>query len=67
MYSYVPDKLAGLFEGLSAVMAAVCEPAAIDVFLVVSGARGERPLKKKHTKIGKRFSVAFSLKNLPRD
>lgn len=41
MYSYVSDKLAGLFESLAAVMTAVCESAAVDVFLVVSGTRGK--------------------------
>lgn len=45
VYSYVPDKLAGLFESLSAVIAAVGEPTAVDVFLVVSGTRGERPVE----------------------
>ncbi len=45
MYSYVPDKLAGLFESLSTVMAAVCEPTAVDVFLVVSGCGAERPVE----------------------
>lgn len=45
VYSYVPNKLAGLFESLSTVMAAVCEPTAINVFLVVSGTRGERPVE----------------------
>ena len=43
MYSYVPNKLAGLFESFSTVMAAVCEPTAVDVFLVVSGTSGEWP------------------------
>lgn len=45
MYSYVSDKLAGLLESLSTVMAAVREPAAVNVFLVVSGTRGERPVE----------------------
>lgn len=44
MYPYVPYKLTGLFESLSAVMAAVREPAAVDVFLVVSGTRCEGPV-----------------------
>lgn len=40
VYSDVPDELAGLFESLSTVMAAVGEPTAIDVFLVVPGTTG---------------------------
>lgn len=43
VYSYVSDKLAGLFESLPAVVAAVGEAAAVDAFLVVSGTRAERP------------------------
>lgn len=50
MYSYVSDKLAGLFESLSAMMAAVCEPTAVNVFFVVSGTRGERPVGGVNTK-----------------
>lgn len=50
MDSYVSNKLAGLFESLSTVMAAVCEPTAVDVFLVVSGSGGERPVKRVHAK-----------------
>lgn len=49
VYSYVSDKLAGLFESLSAMMAAVCESTTVDVFLVVSGARGKRPVKGVNT------------------
>lgn len=44
VYSYVPNKLAGLFESLSTVKAAVCEPTAVNVFLVVSGTRSEGPV-----------------------
>lgn len=51
VYSYVPNKLAGLFESLSAVMAAVCEPTAVNVFLVVSGTRGEGPVEGVNTKV----------------
>lgn len=40
VYSDVPDELAGLFESLSTVMAAVSEPTAINVFLVVPGTIG---------------------------
>lgn len=43
VYSYVSDQLAGLFESFSTVMTTIGEAAAVDVFLVVSGARGERP------------------------
>lgn len=46
MYSYVSDKLAGLFESFSTMMAAVCEPATVNVFLVVSGTRIERPVER---------------------
>ena len=41
VYSYVADQLAGLLEGLPAVVTAVCEAAPIDVFLVVPGVGGE--------------------------
>lgn len=44
VYPDVPNELAGLFEGLSAVMAAVGEATAVDVFLVVSGTRSEGPV-----------------------
>lgn len=44
VYSYVPDKLTGLLESLSTMLAAVCEAAAIDVLLVIPGARRERPV-----------------------
>lgn len=44
MYPDVPNELAGLFEGLPAVMAAVGEAAAVDVFLVVSGTGSEGPV-----------------------
>lgn len=47
MYPDVPHKLAGLFEGLSTVMATVGEATAVDVFLVVSGARGEGPVEEQ--------------------
>lgn len=50
VYSYVPNKLAGLFKSLSAVVAAVCEPTAVNVFLVVSGTRGERPVEEVNTR-----------------
>lgn len=43
MYPDVPNELAGLLEGLSTVVAAVGETAAVDVFLVISGTRGEGP------------------------
>lgn len=43
VYSNVSDQLAGLLERLPTVMAAVREPTAINVFLVVSGTRGEWP------------------------
>lgn len=46
VYSYVSDKLAGLFESFSTMMAAVCEPATVNVFLVVSGTRIERPVER---------------------
>ena len=49
MYSYVSDELAGFLESLSTVMAAVCEAAAIYVFLVISGTGGERPEKDMST------------------
>lgn len=49
MYSYVSDELAGLFESLSAVMAAVRECTAVNVFLVVSGTRGRRPVEGVNT------------------
>lgn len=45
----VPHKLAGLFEGLAAVMAAVGEATAVDVFLVVSGTRSEGPAEEQQT------------------
>ena len=41
VYSYVADQLAGLLEGLPAVVTAVCEAAPIYVFLVVPGIGGE--------------------------
>lgn len=47
MYPDVPHKLAGLFEGLSAVMAAVGEATAVNVFLVVSGTRSEGPVEEQ--------------------
>lgn len=50
MYSYVPNKLAGLLESLPTVMAVVCEPTAVNVFLVVSGTRAERPAEGVNTK-----------------
>lgn len=40
VYSDVPDELAGFFESLSTVMAAVSEPTAVNVFLVVPGTIG---------------------------
>lgn len=50
MYSYVSNKLAGLFESLPTVMAAVREPTAVNVFLVVSRIRGEGPVRKVRQK-----------------
>ena len=49
MYSYVPDELAGLFESLFTVLAAVCERTAVNVFLVVSGTTAERPVEGENT------------------
>lgn len=53
VYSYVPHKLAGLFESLSTVVATVLEPAAVNVFLVVSGTRAERPAQDVNTEKGR--------------
>lgn len=47
MYSYVPDKLTGLLESLSAVLAAVCKATAVDVLLVIPGAGRKRPVGRK--------------------
>lgn len=47
-------QLAGLFEGLPAVVAAVGEAAAVDVFLVVSGTRSERPVEKQTKVLNRR-------------
>lgn len=44
VYPDVPNELAGLFEGLSTVVAAVGEAAAVNVFLVISGTRSEGPV-----------------------
>lgn len=49
VYSYVPHELTGLFESLSAVLAAVCKAAAVDVLLVIPGAGRERPVGRKQT------------------
>lgn len=52
VYSYVPDKLTGLLESLSAVLAAVCEAAAVDVLLVIPGTGRQGPAREeKHTKV----------------
>lgn len=52
VYSYVPDKLTGLLESLSAVLAAVCEAAAVDVLLVIPGTGRQRPAREEtHTKV----------------
>lgn len=51
MYSYVPNQLTGLLESLSAVMAAVCEATAVNVFLVVSGTGGEGPVEGVNTEV----------------
>lgn len=48
--SDVSDELAGLFESLPAVMAAVGEATPIDAFLVVSRTGGERPARRAKTK-----------------
>lgn len=49
VYSYVPHELTGLLESLSAVLAAVCEAAAVDVLLVIPGAGRKRPVGGKQT------------------
>jgi len=53
VYSDVPDELAGLLESLATVVAAVLEGAAVDVLLVVPGARAERPAEETTRRQGK--------------
>ena len=67
MYSYVSDELAGFFERLSTVMAAVREATAIYVFLVVSGTRRERPGKEASTRNSNWFTTTKEAQQYHRD